>query len=95
MASKGVRYILRRNPQRAKEIERHRQDKLIEVSRLLGKKNLYLAEHARAREEVARREVEGKVSRLKIGEWVRVIAGMSHRFFRIRSSQGTNGSGSS
>ena len=73
--SKGVRYILRRNPQRAKEIERHRQDKLIEVSKLLGKKNLYLAEHTRAREEVARREVAGKVSRLKIGEWVRVIAG--------------------
>lgn len=73
--SKGVRYILRRNPQRAKEIECNRQDKLSKVRRLLEGRNRYLAEHARARVEVARREVEGKVSRLKIGEWVRVIAG--------------------
>ena len=73
--SEGVRYILRRNPQRAKEIECNRQDKLIKVRELLEKKNLYLAEHLRAGVEIARREVEEKVSRLKIGEWVRVIAG--------------------
>ena len=73
--SEGVRYILRRNPQRAKEIECNRQDKLIKVRELLEKKNLYLAEHPRAGVEIARREVEEKVSRLKIGNWVRVIAG--------------------
>lgn len=73
--SEWVRYILRRNPQRAEEIECNRQDKLIKVRELLEKKNLYLAEHPRAGVEIARREVEEKVSRLKIGDWVRVIAG--------------------
>lgn len=69
-----IRYILRRNLERAKEIARNREDKVNIIRKLLTKKNLYLAEHPGARVEVARREVEEKVRQLKIDTWVRVVS---------------------
>ena len=61
----GVRYILRCNPERAKELARNRKDKLNKVKELIKEGNLYLAEHARAKIEVARRKVEGKPRHLR------------------------------
>ena len=55
--SEGDRYVLRRDPQRVEDLNRSRQDKHSSVSRLLGKKNRYLAEHPRAKLDVAQREV--------------------------------------
>jgi transposase len=72
--SDGVRYVLRRNPQRAEDLKRSRQDKHSSVSRLLGKKNCYLAEHRRAKTEVAQREVASKIVRLKLEGWLKVVA---------------------
>ncbi len=40
----------------------------------MDKKNLYLAEHRRAKVEVARRQVEEKAMQLKIDEWVKVAS---------------------
>ncbi|MBT9140421.1 MAG: hypothetical protein DDT30_00997 [Dehalococcoidia bacterium] len=70
----GVRYILRRNPERAKELARNREGKLSKVRKLMDRKSLYLAEHRRAKVEVARRQVEEKAKQLKVDEWVKVAS---------------------
>jgi len=70
----GVRYILRRNPERAKELARNREDKLSGIRKCLTKRNLYLAEHPGARVEVARRGVEERARQLKIDAWVKVVS---------------------
>ncbi|TLN00130.1 IS1634 family transposase, partial [bacterium] len=68
----GVRYILRRNSERAKELARSREAKLARVRALLSQKNQYLAEHRRASVAVARRDIQEKIEQLKIEEWVKL-----------------------
>ena len=72
--SDGIRYVLRRNPQRVEDLKCSRQDKQASVSRLLEKKNLYLAEHARAKVAIAQRDVASKIVQLKIDGWLKVVA---------------------
>ncbi|MCX5798754.1 MAG: hypothetical protein NTU90_04205 [Proteobacteria bacterium] len=48
-----IRYILRRNPKRAQEIEEVRAEKKEVVLQLLGKKNIYLVSHPGAHVDVA------------------------------------------
>ena len=69
-----VRYILRRNPIRAEEIELSRQSKLSSLTKLLDNQNKYLSEHPRAQAEVAQRKVTEKAKALKIDKWLDVIA---------------------
>lgn len=66
----GVRYVLRRNPSRAAELKRSREDKYQVLSRALVAQNSYLKEHPRATLAVARRHLEAKSQRLKIADWV-------------------------
>ena len=68
--SEGIRYILRRNPIRAAEVARSRQDKLQAVQREADRQNLYLAEHPRAQVEVARGKVQEKIERLRLSGWL-------------------------
>jgi hypothetical protein len=72
--SAGVRYVLRRNPQRVEDLKMSRQDKRASAARLLEKKNSYLAEHPRAKVEVAQREVASKIVQLKLDGWLKVQA---------------------
>jgi hypothetical protein len=72
--SDGVRYVLRRNPQRVEDLKRSRQDKHSSVLRLLGKKNRYLTEHPRAKMGVAQKEVASKMLQLKLDRWLKVVA---------------------
>lgn len=67
----GVRYILRRNPERARELASSREARLTRVKALVNGKNLYLAGHPRAKVYIAQREVAKKVAQLKIDDWVR------------------------
>jgi len=67
-----IRYVLRRNPYRAEELEENRQSKLKKVQDFCIKKTLYLSEHPRAREEVAKRNVKEKIQSLKLGSWLDV-----------------------
>jgi transposase len=69
-----VRYVLRRNPQRAEDMKQSRQDKLASVSMLLERKNGYLAERRRAKMDVAHREVTSKIVQLKLVGWLKVQA---------------------
>jgi transposase len=72
--SDGVRYVLRRNPQRVEDLRRSRQDKQASISRFLEKKNRYLAEHRRAKVDIAQRDVASKIVQLKVDGWLKVVA---------------------
>lgn len=69
----NVRYILRRNPERAKELANNREAKLMRIKELLKEKNGYLAEHSRAKIGVAQRKVLETIKRLRIDKWVDVV----------------------
>jgi transposase len=69
-----VRYVLRRNPQRALELARTRREKKGATEELCRKKNKYLAEHPRAKVVVAIREIKEKIERLKLAGWLKVEA---------------------
>ena len=71
----GVRYILRRNPQRAEEIANTRKEKKEAIEKLVQKKNLYLSEHQRAKVDTALKEIDSKIERLKVSGWLRVKKG--------------------
>jgi hypothetical protein len=66
VSDEGVRYILRRNPERARELASSREAKLARVRMLLDQKNLYLAGHPRASVAVAGRDIQRKIEQLKI-----------------------------
>jgi transposase len=66
----GVRYIFRRNPVRAEEIQATRISKLNKVKKLLEQKNTYLREHSQAQVITALGEVWKKIEQLKLEKWV-------------------------
>ena len=69
-----IRYILRRNPLRAEEINESRISKRSSVERFVKNKNIYLREHARAKVETAIKDVNKKIVQLKIDKWLRPIS---------------------
>src|SRR3972149_3345194 len=68
----GVRYILRRNPIRAEELDKNRLSKRRKIEQLKEQKNLYLKEHLRAKVATGIKEITGKIKRLKVDKWLRV-----------------------
>ena len=70
--SEGVRYVFRRNPQRAEEISMNRGDKLKNLQRLLDQKNVYLAGHGRSKAEIAVKKVMAYAHKLKLQDWIEV-----------------------
>lgn len=68
----GLRYVFRRNPVRAKEIEKSREEKFASLKKEVTKQNEYLKTHIRAQVVVAKRKVLAKGKQLKIGSWVKV-----------------------
>lgn len=70
----GLRYVLRRNPSRAKEVQRAREDKYQTLCQALEEHNRYLQEHPRATLEVAQRKLQEKSEQLKIDSWVVINA---------------------
>ena len=66
----GVRYVMRRNPQRALEIENSRQEKLENINKAVTKQNTYLQEHSKAKGEVALKKIRAKIARLQATEWL-------------------------
>jgi len=69
-AEQDIRYILRRNPVRALEMEASREDKLSSLKAKVEQRNRYLQEHPRASVEVALRKVEEHSEKLRITAWV-------------------------
>lgn len=73
-ADDGVRYILRRNPFRASEIRATRDDKLRSLREFADKQTRYLAEHPRAKVEVALRNTARRYEKLRLSGWASVKA---------------------
>lgn len=70
----GLRYVLRRNPARAEEIKKSRQDKLNALKKEIAKQNHYLKGHPRSEVKVAVRKVNARSKQLKISDWVLLSA---------------------
>jgi transposase len=70
----GVRYVLRRNGERAKEVRKSREDKVRAVRKEVAERNAYLWGHRRAKPEVALKKVRRRIEHLKIGTWVKADA---------------------
>ena len=73
-ADDGVRYILRRNPERAAEVRQTRTEKLAVLQRVIHKQNEYLAAHPRASVAVALKTASERCETLKMTGWVVVSA---------------------
>jgi len=61
-----IRYILRRNPDRTREIEKNRNNKIEYVDKKIKQKNKYLAEHPRASVECATKGIYKIIDKLKL-----------------------------
>ena len=70
----GIRYVLRRNPARAEEIRKSREDKLLSLRKGIDKKNEYLKDHPRAKAKPALDKLQDKCKRLKLSKWASVSA---------------------
>jgi transposase len=66
----GIRYVLRRNPVRAKELAEGRQEKWHALKRVVDEQNRYLAEHPKAKPQTAWKKVTAKAGKLKVDAWV-------------------------
>ena len=79
----NIRYVLRKNPTRAEEIENTRQSKLTRLNKLLDKKNEYLKAHPRAKTAVSEKAITEKAKRLKIDKWVNITSETTQRSISI------------
>ncbi|MBI4707595.1 MAG: IS1634 family transposase [Candidatus Omnitrophica bacterium] len=70
----GIRYILRRNPGRAGEMEMNRLSKQKKIEQLVEKTNKYLEEHPRAKISKAMTRMNKKIGLLSIDKWVSIEA---------------------
>ncbi len=66
----GIRYVLRRNPTRAKQIEASRESKVLSVIKTADERTRYLAEHPRADVNKALDKVAAKMNKLKMNKWL-------------------------
>ena len=76
-----IRYVLRRNPIREEEIRENRQSKLAAVRKMCAQKTQYLAEHPRAKVNVAKRKIKQFIAKVKIDKWSKVR--VKSRSFRV------------
>jgi transposase len=74
ITNEGLRYILRRNPIRVQEIQKSREDKAQALEKAVAKQHQYLAEHPRAKVDVALRKLNAQCKQLKIANWASVVA---------------------
>jgi len=81
----GERYVLRRNPVRAGEMETTRADKLARLERDAAARNAYLAAHPRARVATALNALGRHAERLRIAGWVEVTGDEGKRTVELRT----------
>lgn len=68
----NIRYILKRNPVRAEELKNCRESKQIKVATLTREKNIYLQNHPKAKVATAIKEINNKLTKLKLANWLSV-----------------------
>ena len=81
-----VRYILRRNPQRALETQQIRQSKQASLAKLLAEKNSYLAQKPKARVKTALRTLRARARQLKLADWITLQAKGRHLALTVDES---------
>jgi transposase len=69
-----VRYILRRNPQRAAEMEAGRQSKRTSLEQLLQAKNTLLEQKPKTQVKAALKALQARAVQLKMDRWISVQA---------------------
>jgi transposase len=69
----AIRYILRRNPQRAQEMAESRQEKFASLVKRLNERNTYLAGHPRAKPEVALARLNAHAKKLGLAHCVSIV----------------------
>lgn len=67
-----VRYLVRRNPERQKEMDRSRQQRRQKLESLVQKANDYLKNHPRGKVATQHRKMTAKAERLKLSSWLSV-----------------------
>ena len=68
-----IRYVLRRNPQREREIANSREDRIKTLSRLAQEQTQYLSTHERAKVEVAQKKIQTRANRCGLKDIVEVV----------------------
>jgi len=80
----GTRYVMRRNPCRAEEMQATRQSKLDSLARRTDLANLYLTEHPRAKVGTAVKSLQNQISKLKLVSWVSIGQAEGRREVQLR-----------
>ena len=70
LTDEGLRYVLRRNPVRAQEVQDTRRAKLATLQALVAKHNHYLTDHPRAHVQGAWQKLVARAQKLRITDWV-------------------------
>jgi hypothetical protein len=70
-----VRYVLRRNPKRAAELEATRADKLLRLEQKVKAGNDYLKAHPRAKPQTRLKALSKEVEQLKLQAWISLTSG--------------------
>src|SRR5215475_2754289 len=73
--SEGQRYVLRRNPERAKDIAASRESKYRALNKATVEANDYLATHPRANRDTQLKNLSGRAAKLRISGWTRFNLG--------------------
>jgi transposase len=68
-----IRYIIRRNPERKKEIEQTREAKLKRITAFVTEKSTYCAGHPKADPAIAQRDIDEKIKRFNMDAWIKAI----------------------
>jgi transposase len=69
----ATRYVLRRNPSRAIELNLSRDSKLNKIQQLLNLKNEYLKEHPKAKVQTALKAINERIKKLKLSKWLTLL----------------------
>ena len=85
----GVRYILRKNPIRAKDMRQSRESKMKSLEKMINIKNRYLSEHSKAKVETAFKHVTEYCKKLKLNRWTEVTANTETRNLEINIDNDT------
>lgn len=87
----GARYVLRRNPRRAGEMQATRQSKLDSLARRVDQANLYLADHPRAKVATAVKSLQNQITKLKLASWVSIGQAEGRREVQLRIDEEERG----
>jgi transposase len=73
--TEGIRYVLRRNPERQQQLQQNRESKIGKIKEGLAKSNAYLKGHPKAQVAIQIRDMSAHIGKLKLRDILTVEAG--------------------